>query len=213
MLAKRNSRTLTKPEMRLLQEQVAIIDAGLHTFVEVGNALAVIREQRLYRATSTTFEAFCEEHWHMTSRHANRLMNAAEIADEVNPKIGPMVRKLEHESHARVLVAVKPEARAEVFEQASESAPEGKLTAAHIGSVAERWAGRLVQRDPEVSPAPRPVAAALPTASQPTVRVSAGDVAPPFSRVAGPLLKPSQAIAVACRHCPTCTCSAPVLDE
>jgi hypothetical protein len=35
------------------------IERGLTTFVEVGNLLAAIRQDRLYRQTHTTFEAYC----------------------------------------------------------------------------------------------------------------------------------------------------------
>lgn len=41
---------------RSLEENEAIIERGLATFVEVGTALAEIRDNRLYRESHGTFE-------------------------------------------------------------------------------------------------------------------------------------------------------------
>ena len=40
---------LTTTEIAELSKQEAIIKRGLKTFIDVGNALAVIRDERLYR--------------------------------------------------------------------------------------------------------------------------------------------------------------------
>lgn len=60
---------------------VLLIERGLTTFVEVGEALLEIRESRLYRETHATFEAYCQSRWAWSGDHAKRLMNAAEVAE------------------------------------------------------------------------------------------------------------------------------------
>src|SRR5262245_29388958 len=64
----------------------AIIEHGLQTFVEVGAALFEIREQRLYREQGfTTFEEYCRKRWQWSKTHANRQIQAAEVAHNLTP--------------------------------------------------------------------------------------------------------------------------------
>ncbi|MBA2412267.1 MAG: hypothetical protein H0V63_05510 [Burkholderiaceae bacterium] len=62
-----------------------VIERGLATFVEVGQALLEIRESRLYRETHGTFEDYCRERWAMRREQADRLIRAADVASLVNP--------------------------------------------------------------------------------------------------------------------------------
>lgn len=48
-----------------LVECEAVIERGLATFVEVGQALLRIRDERLYRDDYGTFEDYCRERWQM----------------------------------------------------------------------------------------------------------------------------------------------------
>ena len=69
---------LTAPEVDRLAELEAVIRAGLETFIDVGTALSEIKEQRLYRATHRSFEAYCDEKWQLGRSHAYRLVEAAQ---------------------------------------------------------------------------------------------------------------------------------------
>ena len=72
-----------------LTECEEIIERGLSTFVEVGEALLRIRDHRLYWKSHATFEAYCRERWGFVRRHANRLIEAAQVTKALGP-IGPM---------------------------------------------------------------------------------------------------------------------------
>lgn len=52
---------LTTAERMLLTQNEAVIERGRRAFVEVGTALAQIRDSRLYRQSHDTFEAYCRE--------------------------------------------------------------------------------------------------------------------------------------------------------
>ena len=67
------------PDRRRLTELEGVIERGRQTFVEVGQALAEIRDQRLYRDTHGTFEDYCRERWSMDRRNANRHIEAAAV--------------------------------------------------------------------------------------------------------------------------------------
>ena len=91
---------LAAEEKRALQEQEAIIARGLETFVEVGRALAAIRDECLY--PHSTFEAYCAERWGFTRSYAYRLINAAKVVAAVSP-IGDKPCLLKTESQARAI--------------------------------------------------------------------------------------------------------------
>ena len=58
-------------EAEKLARHEQVIERGLATFVEVGEALSEIRDARLYRESHTTFEAYCRERWGFTDRRAH----------------------------------------------------------------------------------------------------------------------------------------------
>ncbi|HET7037948.1 MAG TPA: hypothetical protein VFI42_19905, partial [Thermomicrobiaceae bacterium] len=68
------------PATLRLAELEAVIERGVPTFMEVGQALAEIRDARLYRETHTTFEAYCRERWGFTSSRARQLIGASRQA-------------------------------------------------------------------------------------------------------------------------------------
>jgi hypothetical protein len=96
-----------------LTELEDVIQRGMDTFVEVGAALFEIRDDRLYRASHTTFEDYCQERWGMSRRHANRTIEAASVAGILGP-IGP---KPATESVAREIAPVLKDEGPEAVEE------------------------------------------------------------------------------------------------
>lgn len=123
---------LTPSEVKSLDQYEATITQGLKTYHEVGMALLAIRDQKLYRATHETFEAYCQTRWGFERRHAYRLMDAAEVAEHVSnwTQTPP-----ENEAQARLLTPLTPEAQRIVWAVVEQTAPAGKVTAAHVQSV------------------------------------------------------------------------------
>lgn len=107
----------------------ATIERGLATFVEVGHALAAIRDGRLYRATHRTFEDYCRDRWEFDRVRAHRLIRAAGVVDDLLP-IGNTVPATE--SQARPLVALPADQRVIAWRRAVDSAPNGRPTASHV---------------------------------------------------------------------------------
>lgn len=58
---------------------------ALATFVEVGEALLRIRDERLYRETHGSFEEYCRERWGMARKRAYDFIAAAEVTAELSP--------------------------------------------------------------------------------------------------------------------------------
>lgn len=107
-----------------------VIERGLASFVEVGEALLTIRENKLYRASHGTFEGYCQKRWGFTDRRARQLMDAAEI--------GTMV-PVSTERQARELAPLRdqPEALREAWRDVEERTG-GKPTATAVREAVER---------------------------------------------------------------------------
>lgn len=71
----------------------------------------------------------------MVSRHANRLVAAYEVVKNLRPigLISPV-----NEAQVRPLTRLEPDQRAAAWQEAVETAPNGKVTAAHVAEVVDR---------------------------------------------------------------------------
>lgn len=123
---------LTASEVTKFTDLESVIERGITTFVEVGAALAMIREQRLYRQTHDTFELYCRERWGWTARRARQLIEASDVVADV--EMGTRV-PIPTEKHARALVSVPKEERAAVWTKAVDESPNGKPTARAVREI------------------------------------------------------------------------------
>lgn len=129
------SLVISESEVAVLAQQEAIIERGLQTFYEVGTALVTIRDQRLYRQEHTTFDDYCQSRWGMARRTAYQLIDAAGVVENV--RHGAQILP-SNERQARPLAALPPEQQAEAWQEAVDTAPGGKITAAHVTRIVEQ---------------------------------------------------------------------------
>jgi hypothetical protein len=118
-----NEKSLTVTESNRLEKLEGVIKTNFLGFVAVGNALAEIRDKRLYRSDENrTFEGYCRELWDMSARHAERLEKSALVLENLRP-IG---RKKEddpnfllplNEAQARELAPLEAEEQQEVWQE------------------------------------------------------------------------------------------------
>lgn len=147
------SGTMMVIEQARLRECEKTIEKGLATFIEVGEALAEIRDKRLYRDSHKTFQAYCKDRWGHNKEWANRLISAADTVQTTVQtsvqnesqriqKVAPPAEvneadlvfpKVSNERQARELGKVPAAKRSEVLE---ESATNGEVTAASIRKAA-----------------------------------------------------------------------------
>lgn len=62
-----------------------IIERGISTFIEVGQALLKIRDEQLYRASYETFDDYLDARWGVSPAHGYRLIDAAKVIDAISP--------------------------------------------------------------------------------------------------------------------------------
>src|SRR5260221_9150040 len=141
---------LSPKESTRLEKCEAVIERGLQTFVEVGNALLEIRDSRLYRHEFATFEDYCRDQWQMSRRHVNRLIASAEVAGNLGP-IGPIPQS---ESQIRPLTGLETEEQREAWNQAVNDSSNGKPTAKDVEAAVDRLKAPAKSVDADVKPAP-----------------------------------------------------------
>lgn len=129
-----------------LAELESAIARGLTTFVEVGAALAEIRDARLYRETHGTFEDYCRERWQMSRPRAYQLIDAAGVVAGLSTNVDTVPTS---ESQVRPLTKLEPEKQREAWSQAVATAPEGKVTAAHVKATVEKMTDETAATEPE----------------------------------------------------------------
>ena len=106
-------------ERNELERCEVVIKQGLKTFVEVGQALMLIREKKLYRVEYGTFKDYCEEKWGFKERRVYELMNSSKVIDNLeNCAIAQVLPQ--NESQARPLTKLEPELQAEAWQKTVE---------------------------------------------------------------------------------------------
>ena len=127
---------LTPDEIAELGQCETVIERGFATFVDVGTALASIRDGRLYRETHGTFEDYCHERWNLSRTGAYQLMDAADTVESMSAMADtpPITNERQARAIAPTLKEHGPEFAAEVLRDAAEVG----LSAKSIQQTAER---------------------------------------------------------------------------
>jgi len=109
------------------------IKAGLATFLEVGSALAEIRDRRLYLIEFETWDDYLKKKHALKRQYASRLIKAREVVSELEAEllpIGNIAMLPSNESQVRPLFRLKsPEERSRAWIKAVEAAGEKPPTA------------------------------------------------------------------------------------
>jgi hypothetical protein len=104
-----------------LDELERIVERGLATFVEVGDALLAIRDERLYRPL--TWEQYCRDRWGFGKNYADKQIRAANEARKLE-KTGTSVPKTEGAARRQIEAQKPRESAARVLSDYTD--PEAK---------------------------------------------------------------------------------------
>lgn len=168
---------LTHEERALLTAYEAIIADGLQSFIEVGDSLLRIRDNRLYRASHLSFATYCKERWGFSDRYARMLIAAAETVDRVE-SVGTIVPV--NEGQARPLTRLPAEEQPAAWQEAVALA-DGQPTARQVQEVVERRKEPKTGSDPVrgapiVEPDQRPELAAIREAFRAIAQIACGEL-------------------------------------
>lgn len=142
-----------------LAELERVISDGLRTFVEVGRALAKIRDGKLYQGEGfKSFEAYCRERWDFTRMRAHQLIQAAEVSENVKHVLHDEAPANPRQAAELAKLPAGEQPRA--WQEAVATAPEGKVTAKHVAAVVAKIKGEESASSPSSKVTPEDVARA-----------------------------------------------------
>jgi hypothetical protein len=144
MTTESKTEELSSTQQDVLRACEQVIEKTQRSFVECGNALAKIRDERLYRTSHDNFETYCQERWGWGRARAAQLIEAASVVSDLPKKLLTIVN---NEGQARALAAVPEEDRKAVMQAVKES--KEPVTAKAIEAAAEK----IVE---PAKPAPKP---------------------------------------------------------
>lgn len=132
MSAAASTTQVTGPSLATLE---FVIEHGLKTFVDVGSALALIRDLRRYKDGGyADFDSYCRERWGFGRDRAYQMIRAATIAEELPTIVG--IPAPSNEAQARALADVPSEHRTETWAAAVKERGDD-VTARDVRDVAQ----------------------------------------------------------------------------
>ncbi|SDT87220.1 hypothetical protein SAMN04488548_12432 [Gordonia westfalica] len=151
-----------------LEQQESVIERGLESFIEIGRALAKIRDDRLYRHEYASFEVYCQSRWNLSRKRAYDLMSAATVVDGMEAAlematspIGDTPALPANEGQARELTGLDPAEAVDVMAKVNEATGVGRPRRRSVARSAA--AGSI--RNPTSMPRLRPSRSRSPPAS------------------------------------------------
>jgi hypothetical protein len=142
------TKPLSASEAKRLSELEGLIKDKLAAFLSVGYAMREIRDRQLYRTTHRCFSDYIKEVGEMARGTAYRFIDAVDVVDMVrgfgqiqNVSHGRQIEWIpQNERQARALIKYKddPKTLQTVVTEAVKTAPDGKITAAHIKKTARQ---------------------------------------------------------------------------
>ena len=132
--------TKNKQELERLE---GVIQENIGAFYEVGRALMKIRDQGYYHDVLgfETFKEYCRTRWDMARQTAYQLIDSASVIENVR-NCGQTETIPTNEYQARPLARLDPDQQREAWKKAVETAPDGKVTAAHVYKVVKGMTGK-----------------------------------------------------------------------
>ena len=125
----------SQQEIKREAELRDVVDRGQTTFVDVGLAVAEIRDSKLYLLQYDTFEEYCEKNWGWTRQRLYQIMDAGQIHEALPQNVKQC---LTSEKSVRALKPVPPKQRPAVVREAVKESPNGHVSARAITEAAQR---------------------------------------------------------------------------
>jgi hypothetical protein len=143
---------LSATESKRRAELEGLITRNFKAFYDVGCALRETQQRRLYRETHRTFSDYCKKLWDIARSRAFQYIDAADVTDNIRQinfsdtkgkedfvhNCGQTDLTPKNEGQARALTKFAPDQQRTVWIEAVQTAPDGKITAAHIKKTARR---------------------------------------------------------------------------
>mgnify|MGYP003642692791 CR=1 FL=1 len=111
---------ITRTEIKELQINEEIIERGMRSFIDVGQALSEIRNRRLWKGEYDSFNVYLRVRWGMGDSYASKLITGSEVASRL--------KDVTNENQARELSRVPFTDQEKVLHRAVEMAGNSNRT-------------------------------------------------------------------------------------
>ena len=129
---------LTKEDAEELERCETVIKQGWGTFLEVGRALATIRDKELYKGKYDGFDQYWKKELGVSRSYAYSLIESAEVSDQLSAIADIEIKPL-NEAQLRELIPVPEAKRAEAWKKAIELAGDKPITAKLVRKAAVKY--------------------------------------------------------------------------
>ena len=119
---------LTQVQTQELEKCEEIIRKGFGTFLEVGAALAKIRDEKLFLGKCESFDQYWKRELGISRTYAYNLIGSAEVSQQLSSIENIDVKPL-NEAQLRELIGVKEEKRIDAWKRAVELAGDKPIKA------------------------------------------------------------------------------------
>jgi len=132
---------LSKDEAEELERCETVIKKGWGTFLEVGRALATIRDKGLFKGKYDTFDRYWKKELGVSRSYAYSLIESAAVNDQLSAIADIEVKPL-NEAQLRELIPVKEDRRVDAWKRAVELAGDKPITAKIVRKAALKFKPR-----------------------------------------------------------------------
>lgn len=144
------TKVLTDPQRMRLKACESIIRKGLGTFLEVGQALAEIHDNRLYKETHKDFRLYCRDVWDLGKSRAHQQIEGYRVVQLLEEKMSTIGGRFTNERQLRPLTRLKEDADrlkvAGIVKETLDQNPKAKLTGAMVNKAAKEVKGETAKR-------------------------------------------------------------------
>jgi len=132
---------LSKDEVEELERCETVIRKGWGTFLDVGRALATIRDKGLFKGKYDTFDLYWKRELGVSRSYAYSLIESAAVNDQMSAIADIGVKPL-NEAQLRELIPVKEDRRIDAWKRAVELAGDKPITAKIVRKAALKFKPR-----------------------------------------------------------------------
>jgi len=147
-----NDYRLSEKEKSELESLETTIKKNINSFMDVGSALIVIRDKKLYRETFSTFEEYVHKKWDISKPRSYQLIKATEAKNNLSTIVDPSISF--NESQLRPLAGLPPDSQRNAWMRAARKAHGGRVTSQHTRQAVRRLFPKETAKKPDgkVSP-------------------------------------------------------------
>lgn len=135
---------LSMDEQQTLEHCEAVIGKNMLGVVEFGQALATIRDRKLYRADYETWEEYVAKRWEIKARTSYQYITAAQVFENVRSCAQNEILPA-NEFQLRQLSRLDGDHQIQAWLDAVKTAPDGNVTGRHIAKVVGEMLGEQIR--------------------------------------------------------------------